>query len=372
MEAKFRNRLVALAASAFGLALAPASACADVVMPPPPHHGHISIELQQEVQKRAGPEMTQRMFLSVGAIAVAGDYRSSAPGAAFNLLLRDQAGWSSWRSGRPRAVAPALGAELDRLLSGDALWREDGFVYGQPCPGKGRRMLLLHRGRDKTTRQLCGPQGLLGRVADIAAAERVPPGPLPDAGGRALMAQRARGSEPEGSVPPPDADAAELVLHLVRQSAAAWTQGNLEAHLEPYAADVTMVWPSGPEEGKDALRRRARAAQPWKGVARRQLAPGSQFLRQISPASLIHTGSYNLHDLDKPDSFTEFWVTSLWQKRGLRWEITHEQVGPELTRRLELTSDEAVVRSFQVPLWSTSPRFLRIRHQADGRQRRDF
>lgn len=288
-------------------------------MPPPPHPGQISLELQQEINRRLAGDVNQRIFLSLAAIAVSGAYAGAPHSPAFNVLIREQTGWRSWRSGRPRPVPAALGAELDRALADPAFWREDGYVYGQPCPGKGRVMFALHRGRDKLSRQPCGPAGLAGRLADLAATGRVP-----------ATASRRLASLVE-TVSSADRDAEEIVLHLSRQSAAAWNQGNVELHLEPYAEDVTIVRPDGIEKGKQALRRRARSAQVGGGAQDPQLAIQAQTIRRLAPDTLVHQGQYQWHGGKRAAvEYREYRASSTWQKSRGKWEIVREEIGPEV------------------------------------------
>jgi hypothetical protein len=280
--------------------------------------------LQNEIIRRLGRDMNMRMHHSVGAIAVAGNYGNAGRNEVFNLLLRDQAGWTSWGSGRPRMVAPAVAAELDRLLKGDNFWREDGFVYGQPCPGKGRVMQVLYRGRDKLSRQLCGPQGIAGRLADLAAMERVPAGAAPSEGGRQEMIRATRGSDYDGEHPAPDdPDAAGLVLFLTSQSVYALRDGRVEDHVRDYADDVRMAWPGGTETGKQALRRRARSPA-WNGVEPRHLQLGEASLRQTGNNSFIIAGTYKFWDGSRESDIP---VTTKWQKRRGIWQITQQQIG---------------------------------------------
>jgi hypothetical protein len=156
------------------LILAATSLRADVVPLPPPYIEDVSLGLQKEIIRRLGAPMNMRLHDSIGGIAVSGDYAGSRRNGTFQVLLRDQHGWTSWRTGSSRPVPAAVGAEIDRILQGDTFWREDGFVYGYPCRGIGRVMQVVHRGRSKLSRQPCGPKGLAGRLADLVADERVP------------------------------------------------------------------------------------------------------------------------------------------------------------------------------------------------------
>ena len=298
-----------------------APAPADVVMPPPPLHSDISMQLQRQIIGRFGGPMNRRVHTALSSIVVAGNYGRVDP--TFALLMRTQQGWTVWRNGRPRPLPAAAGAELDRLLGGDNFWREDGFVYGQPCPG-GRVMQVLHRGRDKVTRQLCRPDGLVGRVADIAASGRVPRGELPPVGGQEEAARAARGSDYERTRPlPADINAAELVMHLKGRSTYALRDGDIEGYLEPYSKNVVVVWPTGTEKGRDKLGRRARAAT-WNGVDKRHVTPGEGYLRQVAPDRFELTGSYFFSDGNRQLRFP---FETRWQRRGAIWEITHEKVG---------------------------------------------
>lgn len=298
-----------------------APALADVVMPPPPHHSDISMELQRAVIDRFGGPMNTRLHTAVSAIVVAGDYRGGGSRDTLTVLLRSQKGWTV--HGKSRPLPTAARAELDRLLGGDNFWREDGFVYGQPCPGKGRRMQVLHRGRDKTTRQLCGPAGLTGRVADIAASGRVPPGARPPAGGQEEMARTARGSDYERIRPlPADLDSAELIMHLKGRSTYALRDGDIVGYLNPYSRDVTVIWPTGVERGLDRLRRRVATAN-WNGVDKRHLMPGEGYLRQLAPDRFEMTGTYHYWNGDKELRFP---FVSQWQRRGGVWKIVREEI----------------------------------------------
>jgi hypothetical protein len=302
------------------------SAGADVAPTPPPHAAELSIALQRETTRRHGAEMNERVHRSISAIVVAGNDRSSLGKGPFNVLIRSQSGWSGWAVGKPRALRPEVGAEIDRLLAGDNFWQQEGFVYGQPCPGTGRVMQVVHRGRDKFSRQPCGPQGLAGRLADIAATERLPRGPLPPEGGRELMLRGSRGSDYEGALPPPqDADAAELIMHLKSRSTYALRDGRMDAFLEPYAQNVTVVWPSGVERGKGALRRRASSAR-WNGIEKRHLTPGEARLRQTGSDSFTLTGTYAYWDGQRESRMP---FTSRWKKRRGTWEIVREEIGTE-------------------------------------------
>jgi ketosteroid isomerase-like protein len=230
----------------------------------------------------------------------------------------------SWRSGKPRRVSPSVGAEIDRLLKGDTFWHEDGFVYGYPCPGIGRVMQVHHRGRDKLSRQPCGPKGLAGRLADLVASERVPAGPAPSVGGRSEMIRATRGSDYENKLPTPaDPDAAQLVLFLTMQSAYALRDGYVEEYVGAYADDVTMVWPTGPEKGKEALRRRARS-DIWNGVERRHVTLGQAYLHQTGDDSIMVTGTFSVWDSEKA---LQLPMTTQWRKRRGVWKITSQQVG---------------------------------------------
>ena len=295
---------------------------ADVVMPPKPHHSDIAMQLQRAVIDRFGGAMNRRVHTALSAIVVAGDYRDSSE--TFALLMRSQKGWALWRTGKPQPVPAAAGAELDRLLGGDNFWREDGFVYGHPCPGSGRRMQVFHRGRDKTTRQLCGPAGLAGRVADIAASGRVPPGARPHAGGQEEAARTARGSDYERLRSlPADLDSAELIMHLKGRSTYALRDGDIEGYLEPYARNVTVVWPAGADNGRQRLRRRVAAAR-WNGVDKRHLVPGEGYLRQLAPDRFEMTGTYHVAGGGKELRFP---FVSQWQRRRGLWEIVREEIG---------------------------------------------
>ena len=299
---------------------------ATVVPPPPPHEGELSQELQREIIRRLGPNMNHQMHRSLSAIAVAGDYRSPMQAGPFNLLIRDQRGWSSWASGKPRTIRRAVGAEIDRLLAGDNFWQEDGFVYGQPCPGVGRVMQVVHRGRDKFSRQPCGPEGLAGRLADLVATGRLPAGPAPFAGGREHMLRGSRGSDYDRALPPPqDPDSAELVMRLKGLSAYALRDGRIDEFLAPYAADVTVAWPDRTERGKKALRRRA-ASTTWNGLDKRHVTPGEGYLTQTGPSSFTLTGTYHYWDGTREAKMP---FTSRWEKRRGIWEITHEGIGAQ-------------------------------------------
>ncbi|HEX8215713.1 MAG TPA: hypothetical protein VF582_09635, partial [Allosphingosinicella sp.] len=219
-----------------------------------------------------------------------------------------------------------LAAEIDRLLAGDNFWREDGFVYGQPCPGTGRVMQVIHRGRDKFSRQPCGPDGLAGRLADLIATKRLPEGPRPASGGRELTSMGGRGSDYERGLPPhQDPDSAELVMHLKGLSTYALRDGKVDAFLEPYARDVKLVWPDGVELGREALRRRASKAT-WNGVEKRHVTPGEAYLKQTGPDSFTLTGTYAYWDGSKESRFP---FTSRWERRRGIWEIAFEEIGPE-------------------------------------------
>jgi ketosteroid isomerase-like protein len=304
--------------------LAATSVRADVIPPPPPYIEDVSLGLQKEVIRRLGPGMNMRLHNSIGGIAVSGDYAGSRRNASFHLLLRDQRGWTSRRTGSSRPVPPSIGAEIDRILQGDIFWREDGFDYGYPCRGIGRVMQVVHRGRSKLSRQPCGPKGLAGRLADLVSTERIPAGPPPPVGGRSEIIRAARGVDYENKLPPPaDPDAAQLLLFLTVQSVYALRDGDIERHVEAYADDVTMVWPGGTEKGKDLLRRRA-SAQIWNGLERRHLQPATAYVRQTGPDGFVLSGTYKYWDgnleFDMP-------VTTQWQKRRGIWEIRQQQLG---------------------------------------------
>jgi ketosteroid isomerase-like protein len=242
--------------------------------------------------------------------------------APANLLIRTQKGWTSWQRGSARPLDPAVGAELDHLLSLPAFWREQAFAEVADCSSGARVAVIRHRARLRIDRQPCVPKGLRGRLAELAASERLP-----------------RGSKPF----PADAqewnrwtltnEDSETIFELTNQSAWAWQRGELEIHLAPYAEDVTMVWPTGIEEGKEALRRRARAAQTWsKQYNPRELGVRLQKLHQAGPLSALQTSNFFFVGGDKPP--THYWVTSLWYKRRGEWEIVYEQVGAEMPDRL--------------------------------------
>jgi hypothetical protein len=300
---------------------------ADVVPPPPPYIDEVSLGLQKEVIRRFGSGMNMQLHRSIGAIAVSGDYAGSRGKDSFHVLLRDQRGWTSWGVRSSRPVPAAVGAEIDRILKGDTFWGEDGFVYGYPCPGIGRVMQVVHRGRSKLSRQPCGLRGLAGRLAEIVAGKRVPAGSPPLVGGGSEMIRATRGSDYENKFPTPaDPDAAELVLFLAMQSVYALRDGDTERHLEVYADDVTTAWPDGTEEGKAALRRRA-TSRIWNGVERRHLQPGEAYLRQTGPDNFVLTGTYKFWDGTKE---LDFPVTTEWQRRRGLWQITHQKLGSAL------------------------------------------
>ena len=317
-------RLLLVAAAALAAPLAAPASRADVIAPPGPGPAQISHQLQREVARRLGPAAVGRMNRASSAIVVSGAYGEFPRDVPFNLLLREREGWTSWLTGRPRALAADIGAELDRLLADAAFWREDSFIYGQPCTGGARVMLVLHRGHNKTTRQPCGPAGLTGRLAEIAASHRVPPVMVPPP----PTADPRRNRPPADGHAVPDPAVSRAIFDLSERAALAWNRGEIETFLAPYAEDVTMVWPAGMEYHKQALRRRALSAQSWRGPPERQMRVNSSVVRQIGPDSAIQTSQVYYSGGGRPD--TQLWVTSIWQNRRGRWEITHEQIGAEI------------------------------------------
>ena len=92
-----------------------------------------------------------------------------------NVLVRGPASWMTWKSGRPAPLASAAAAELDRLLSNPALWREAPFYPEMDCPDAGATMMVVrHRGEERVTRQGCSPAGLIGQLEETVLEERAP------------------------------------------------------------------------------------------------------------------------------------------------------------------------------------------------------
>jgi ketosteroid isomerase-like protein len=138
------------------------------------------------------------------------------------------------------------------------------------------------------------------------------------------MIRSARGSDYENKLPAPaDPDAAGLVLFLTMQSVYALRDGDVEGHVEAYADDATLVWPTGNERGKEALRRRARS-QSWNGVDRRHIQPGEIYVRQEGPDSFLVTGTYSYWDGKTQLNIS---ATTRWKARSGIWQITHQQLG---------------------------------------------
>jgi hypothetical protein len=82
------------------------------------------------------------------------------------------------------------------------------------------------------------------------------------------------------------------------------------------------------EHNKQALRRRALAAQRWSGPPARWMRVNMSVVRQIGPSSAIQTSQIYYGGGGRPA--TQLWATSIWQNRRGRWEITHEQIGAEI------------------------------------------
>ncbi|HLL30220.1 MAG TPA: protease complex subunit PrcB family protein [Allosphingosinicella sp.] len=100
-----------------------------------------------------------------------GSYRPQRP--AIVAAVRRPGGWVRLGAGgAPLPFDPAAGRELDRLLSGRALWAEPAAEAGCTDPS-GMLVLARHQRRERVSAFPCGAAGLTGEAARIVLAGRI-------------------------------------------------------------------------------------------------------------------------------------------------------------------------------------------------------
>lgn len=274
-----------------------------------PSEGSVRAYLEQRVIQRFGPagrDAAQRARESILVDGAYGEFAEVSP----RILIRAGSGWTLWGRGGASPLAAPAGREIDRLLASAAFWREDHFSRVQRCTGGAMVMVIRYRGRERVTRQDCRPAGLTGRLAAIAAGGAIPAPERPPVPGPAAEAPSV----------------SRIVWERSQASVAAWNRGDLQAYLAPYADDVTIVWPTGIEYNKALLR--TRAAQALRAPVRRSMTVQGTTLRALGPAAAIQTSHIYYSGGGRGPSQSR--VTSIWENRAGIWEVTHEQVGPEM------------------------------------------
>ncbi|HEY0625620.1 MAG TPA: nuclear transport factor 2 family protein [Allosphingosinicella sp.] len=305
--------------------------------PQPPRRGVPGVSeasvkdyLRTTLSQKVGREAVEAAGRALTSIMVSGVYGEFPLHVPFNVLIRDRMGWQVWtEAGGPNPLPAATGAEIDRILASDAFWREAaGFSAEQPCTGGARVMVIRHRGRERVTRQPCGPSGITGRLGHLAASLRLPSGAQPWPPEPPQESPRELRPGEGREYPIDDPEVSRIIWDKSQASAMAWNRGDLEAYLAPYAEDVTLLWPDrGMEYHKSALRARAVRSQSWQGPPARKMEVHTSTVRQIAPYVVLQTSHIYYSGGGRPD--THSWVTTIWQNRRGTWEVTHEQPAPE-------------------------------------------
>ena len=120
---------------------------------------------------------------------------------------------------------------------------------------------------------------------------------------------------------------AVLTEHLAVESdsaVAAWNRGDLAAYLAPFADSVVVVYPEGPETGRDRVEARQRRNQPWGGnPPTMQARVGRHSVTRLADDLAIQT----VEVLLQPARLTprSAWVTAVWRRLPEGWRVVHEQ-----------------------------------------------
>ncbi len=276
-----------------------------------PSESSVRAYLEQRIVQRLGQEgliAARRAPTSIMVDGIYGEFAEVWP----RILIRGRSGWTLWSRGGVAPLPRGVGAELDRLLADRAFWREPGFSYEQRCTGGARVAVIRYRGRERVTRQDCGPAGLVGRLADIASSGRLP--------------------APDPQLPPdtPDRSRFEppaIIWELSQAAARAWNNGDLETYLASYAEDVQIVWPTGTEYNKAPLR--DRAARALRDRNRRRMDIHATAVRPLGPGAAIQVSHIYYSGGGRGPG--QSWVTSVWQQRTDGWKVVHEQPSAEIT-----------------------------------------
>ena len=137
------------------------------------------------------------------------------------------------------------------------------------------------------------------------------------------------------SAPPADstraADAAwtdsALTAYIAEQSdsgVAAWNRGDLAAYLAPFADSVVVVYPEGPETGRDRVEARQRRNQPWGGnPPTLQARIGRLAVTRLADDLAVQTVEVLLQPARLAPRAA--WVTAVWRRHPDGWRIVHEQ-----------------------------------------------
>jgi hypothetical protein len=88
-------------------------------------------------------------------------------GPYVNAAIRVGGAWIGWRGANRQPLGSALSAEIDRILSDPAFWREPAYVPPACTDAGARRLVVAHDGRNVVRQQSCGGTGLSGRLFRI-------------------------------------------------------------------------------------------------------------------------------------------------------------------------------------------------------------
>ncbi len=258
---------------------------------------------------------------SIMALGAYGEFATFVPRG---ILVRERSGWATRSGGQSQPLPSDVSRRIDQILADPKFWSEASYDPRQLCTGGARLMTVRHAGRLKTTRQSCGPAGIVGALAEIAVSGRVPAGLAPP---QAESVRRPIVSDDERVHPTQEPEVSRIVWSSLERAAWAWDRGDLEGFTAPYAEDVMVVWPTGIEYHKPALKNRALAAQAWNGRPARLMKVIGASIRQLAPYRVLQSYLVRYSGGGRPES--QMWVTALWENRRGTWEITYEHPGPE-------------------------------------------
>jgi ketosteroid isomerase-like protein len=121
-----------------------------------------------------------------------------------------------------------------------------------------------------------------------------------------------------------DSALAAYVTAQAESTTAAWNAGDLAAFLAPYADSVVVVYPEGPEVGRERVTARLRRNQPWGGnPPTMESRVGRSTIMRLSPDHAIQTVEIILRAPRLPER--SHWVTAVWRRLPDGWRVVHEQ-----------------------------------------------
>ena len=236
--------------------------------------------------------------------------------------VKDEYGWFEMAPGQTRRLPPALGHELNRLLTSSAIWSEDAYKFRAPCHETPRLFIVAHAGHDQFGRLGCGTEGLAARVARVAESLRVP-----QRGPTGVLPAVER--PPVPGVPVNQQRNNNDIFERLSEMTASWERRTLVGYVDPYAEDVIVERPEGVIKGRRGVVDWAKHEQNWSEAY--PARPSRRVLHQMTMAAQPSNETlYTTHELrwEEEGQLKRQTFSTMWRNNKGLWQIAYERVSP--------------------------------------------